>query len=230
MHWIIKFLQSSIGKKLIMSLTGLFLILFLLVHLLGNLQLLKGDEGLAFNHYAHFMGHVLIIEIIAIGLYVFILLHTIQGIVLAISNRAARGSQYKSKSPNNTTWASKNMALLGSLIFVFIVLHMADFWWAMKFGDNLGMVALEDGTQVKNLYLKVEATYSNLVFVILYVIGMIVLAFHLLHGFSSAFQTLGITHKKYTPFIKFLGQAYSILVPLAFALIPILMYIKHLQN
>lgn len=225
MNWILKFLKSSIGQKLIMSLTGLFLILFLVVHLGGNLQLLKDDGGEAFNIYAYYMTHNPLIKVISYGLYFFIVLHAIQGIVLWAYNKKARGSQkYAVKSASTTTWASRSMGLLGSLILIFIFIHMGDFWFAMK-ANKLPMVAYDDmDVKVADLYYKVNLSFQQLWIVAFYVLAMIGLAFHLSHGFQSAFQTLGINHDRYNPIIKGVGKIYSVIVPLGFAIIPLYYY------
>lgn len=222
MSWFTNFLTSSIGKKLIMSLTGLFLILFLKVHLLGNLQLLKDDGGLAFNTYAHFMAHNPLIKFISYGNYFFILLHFMMGMYLWRKNREAKGQSYAVSNHRDTTWSSRNMAILGMLILAFLLLHMGDFWWKMKFGST--DLVMAGDIEVKDLYSKVYASFKVTWIVVAYLIGLLALAFHLYHGFSSAFQTLGLNHSKYTPVIKFLGTAFSILVPLAYAIIPLVFY------
>ncbi|MBL0025012.1 MAG: succinate dehydrogenase cytochrome b subunit [Saprospiraceae bacterium] len=221
MKWIITFFGSGIGKKLLMSLTGLFLILFLAVHLLGNLQLLKDDGGHSFNVYAKFMTTNPLIKTIGYGNYFFILLHAFVGISLAWYNRNAKGQKYAVFNSMHTTWASKNMALLGSLILAFILIHMGDFWLKMKL-DQLPMVTYPgiEG-EIKDLYFRVAEAFKNPVLVVSYVVGMIILSYHLQHGFQSAFQTLGINHQKYTPAIKALGMAYAILIPFGFAIIPV---------
>jgi succinate dehydrogenase / fumarate reductase cytochrome b subunit len=224
MKWITEFLTSTIGRKIIMSLTGLFLIVFLLIHLIGNFQLLVGDEGEAFNIYAYFMTHNPLIKTVSYGLYFFILLHTVVGLLLWLKNRKAKGQKNAMTSGVKTSWASRNMALLGSLIFAFILIHMGDFWWKMKFGST--PIATYGGEEYKDLYVLCVDTFSQPVFVIAYVVGMIVLAFHLWHGFQSAFQTLGLNHQKYTPIIQGLGKIFSILVPIGFAIIPIIMYLS----
>ncbi len=221
MKWLLTFFGSGIGKKLLMSLTGLFLILFLVVHLIGNLQLLNDDQGMSFNVYARFMTTNPLIKTIGYGNYFFILLHAFVGISLALYNRRAKGQKYAVSNPMNTSWASKNMAILGTLILAFILIHMGDFWLKMKLGQ-LPMVTYPgiEG-EMKDLYFRVAEAFKNPLLVGAYVLGMIVLAFHLFHGFQSAFQTLGINHKKYTPAIKSIGIGYSILIPLGFAIIPI---------
>lgn len=221
MKWLVTFFGSGIGKKLLMSLTGLFLILFLVVHLLGNLQLLKHDGGMSFNVYARFMTTNPLIKTIGYGNYFFIILHAFVGISLAIYNRQAKGQKYAVSSSMNTSWASKNMALLGTLILAFILIHMGDFWLKMKLGQ-LPMISYPgiEG-EMKDLYFRVAEAFKNPLLVGAYILGMAVLAFHLYHGFQSAFQTLGINHKKYTPAIKAIGVAYSIIIPLGYAIIPV---------
>ncbi len=226
--WFTKFLTSSIGKKVVMSLTGLFLIVFLLIHLLGNLQLvLAPDGGQAFNEYAYFMTHNPIIKFASYGLYTFILIHAIQGILLAYYNRKARGDQRYAVKVDRTSGASKSsiyMGSLGTIILVFIVIHMIQFWLQMKLG-NTAMVTYDE-EPVKDLYTLVAGVFENIGFVIFYVAAMIFIAFHLWHGFQSAWQTLGLNHKKYTPLIKAVGYTYSVLIPLGFAVIPIIMFLR----
>jgi succinate dehydrogenase / fumarate reductase, cytochrome b subunit len=224
MNWLTSYLTSSIGRKLTMSLTGLFLISFLVVHLIGNFQLLYNDEGAAFNKYGYFMTHFPPIKAISYGLYLFIVLHTIQGLMIWSANRKAKGQGYAvSPAVPGVNWASKNMALLGTLILAFLIIHMGDFWAKMKMGE-LNMVSypdFEQGLPIANLYERVAEAFQNPLIVAVYVIGQIVLGFHLQHGFQSAFQTLGVNHPKYTPFIKGLGLVFSIVVPLGFAALPL---------
>ncbi|MEM9824551.1 MAG: succinate dehydrogenase cytochrome b subunit, partial [Bacteroidota bacterium] len=224
MNWLSKFLTSSIGRKLIMSLTGIFLILFLIVHLIGNLQLLVDDGGETFNLYAYMMTHNPFIKTVSWGLYFFILLHTVQGLLLARKNRSAKGSRYAVNS-NKTSWASKNMALLGILIFAFMCMHMGDFWYKMKFTDQLSTFDVDGYSDpVKDLYTQVKTSFGVWWVVLIYLIGVLALAVHLKHGFQSAFQTLGLNHKKYTPLIQRLGSFYSFVVPFGFVIIPIIYF------
>jgi len=238
MSWVTNFLTSSLGKKLIMSLTGLFLILFLVVHLIGNLQLLSfvahdpvDAPGMAFNLYAEFMTTFTPIKVVSYGLYAFILIHAVQGWVLWRQNANARGpigyAVKDLRAVNTNARTAANMGWLGTIIFIFIMLHLYQFWLQMQLG-NLPM-AVYDGEQVKDLYSLVAKTYENPVFVAIYLVSMVVIAFHLWHGFQSAFQTLGLNHKKYSPAIHFIGKVYSIVVPLGFALIPVAMYLQSLN-
>lgn len=257
MSWLTKTLTSSIGKKLLMSLTGLFLCTFLIVHLVGNLQLFKHDAGFAFNAYAVFMTTNPLIKTVSYGLYTLILFHAFWGMYLELQNRKARPSAY-AVVKNSSSWASRNMAILGTILLVYIAVHMADFWWEYhngplpytKYVENLqtGEVTSErmaaDYTQgvkkvefvdvaseskvviMKDLYEEVsEGFSSSLLLVVFYVISMAVLGFHLAHGFQSAFQTLGVNHSKYTPFIKTIGiWVFAILIPLGYALMPLYFY------
>lgn len=220
MSWLSDTLTSTIGRKLVMSLTGLFLIIFLVVHLAGNFQLLADDGGEAFNEYAKFMTSNPLIKFTSYGLYAFILIHIIMSIALAVKNKKARPVGYdKVKGSANSSFSSRNMGILGFIIFVFLVIHMRSFWFEMHWG----YIPLDEAGN-KDLYLIVKEAFSQWWYVAIYVVCMVGLAFHLSHGFSSAFQTLGINHKKYTPFIKKLGIVYAILIPAAFASIPLIMF------
>ena len=224
MNWFTKLLTSSIGRKLLMALTGLFLILFLAVHLIGNLQLLKDDGGQAFNIYAKFMTSNPLIKTVSYVNYAFIVIHIVWAILLSRHNRNARGTQGYAITNGSSTWSSRNMGILGTLILVFLVIHLKGFWAQMHWGNI--PTQTDDGEVVKDLYAVVNLAYSELGYVVLYVISMAVVGFHLWHGFISAFQTLGLNHQKYNPVINFVGKAFAIVVPALFALIPIVMYLN----
>lgn len=227
MSWLTKTLSSSIGKKVIMSLTGLFLIVFLAVHMVGNMQLLKSDGGEAFNLYTVFMTTNPLIKTVSYLLYTFIVVHVVYAILLNRQNTAARPQNYAySKSVGNSTWASRSMTFLGVMTLIFLVIHLKSFWYEMKFGA-IDTVMI-DGKEVKDLYSVVSAAFAQEWYVAIYVISMVFLGFHLSHGFQSAFQTLGLNHVKYTPIIKKLGVAFSIIVSFLFAIQPIYMYLKSL--
>jgi succinate dehydrogenase / fumarate reductase cytochrome b subunit len=223
MNWFIKLLSSTLGRKLLMALTGLFLILFLLVHLIGNLQLLKNDNGEAFNVYAKFMTSNPVIKIISYVNYACFIIHALWALLLTIANRKARGTQRYAVSKNSSPWTSRNMGILGTLILIFLVIHLRTFWYEMHWG-GIPTVTYGD-EEVKDLYTIVDAAYAQLWYVVLYVVSMLVLAFHLWHGFVSSFQTLGLNHAKYNPLIAFVGKAFAIIVPALFALIPIWMFL-----
>lgn len=222
MNWLSKTLSSSLGKKLIMSLTGLFLILFLMIHLVGNLALLKNDNGLAFNAYAVFMTSNPLIKVVSYGLYLSILLHALYGLLLTLINRRARPVAYAVvRGVDNSTWASRNMMILGALVFAFIALHLKDFWWHYKFSGYAFSIDAEGN---RDLYALVVQQLKVPFSMVSYLIGLAALGVHLSHGFQSAFQTMGLEHIKYTPFIKQLGMVYSIAMPLGFAIMPLYIY------
>lgn len=218
MSWISKTLSSSIGRKIIMAVTGLFLCSFLVVHLVGNLQLFKDDNGVAFNAYSEFMGHNPIIRVLEIGLVLGFGFHIYEGLSLAAKNRAARGGQgYVSDHiEQNSSWHSRSMAMLGSIVLFFLIVHLYNFFGSLRFTD-----VPRDANGNEDAYALVLAAFKNPFYVALYVVAQIALLYHLLHGFSSAFQTLGLTHRKYTPTIKFVGYAFSIVVCAAFAAMPL---------
>jgi succinate dehydrogenase / fumarate reductase cytochrome b subunit len=276
-------LKSSIAKKYWMALTGLFLCTFLIGHLLGNLQLIMktGEEGRrAFNEYAYFMGHNVFIKVLSYVTYISILFHAVDGIMLTIQNKKARPVNYAYSNPSaNSSLPSRYMAVLGTLILVFIATHMANFWWKMKIKEDVPLHTYkiestqqipalaeqsfyythvptiqplpkdensitEKGTElfIKGSNIKIGEGYRDLHTVVMqffsksnssalfglifYVLSMAVLAFHLWHGFASAFQSLGVNHAKWNPLIKGLGKGFSVVVPLLFAIIPILIYLK----
>jgi len=227
MNWFTNAITSSLGRKLIMSLTGLFMIAFLVIHLMGNLQLLYNDGGEHFNLYALFMTTNPFIKTISYLLYISILIHAIQGIIIWRQNKLARGIRYLARNNEMTTFASRNMVGLGVVIFVFIVIHMWQFWFQMKIGA-LDLLEYPGYDQlVKDLYTPVAIAFSKWYFVVFYVFCMIIIAFHLNHGFQSAFQTLGLIHRKYTPVIEWIGRAYSIIIPLGFACIPVYFFFSN---
>lgn len=224
MNWFSRLLTSTLGRKVMMAITGLFLILFLVVHLIGNLQLLKHDQGESFNIYAKFMTSNPLIKVISYVNYTAILVHVAWAFMLTKINRDARGPVGYEVMKNSSAWTSRNMGILGTLIFIFLVIHLRGFWAQMHWGDI--DIAIYEGKPYKDLFKVVDEAYSSLSYVALYVIAMCVLAFHLWHGFASAFQTLGLNHLKYNPIIKFVGRAFAIIVPALFALIPIWMYLS----
>lgn len=295
-------LKSSLAKKYWMALTGLFLCVFLIGHLLGNLQLMiPGEAGKrAFNEYAYFMTHNPFIKILSWVTYLSIIFHAVDGFLLAYQNKKARPVGYASNNPSaNSSAASRNMAILGTAILIFIVTHMANFWWVMKYSskemplhtvriyppmsqDPEGQevyltttgsflpkeqIDVKHGTELhikdmskelemmnpgmkiggenpklgegyKDLHSLVYAFFGHnkskegfptnpyaLIAVVAYVVSMLVLAFHLYHGFASAFQSLGVRHPRYTKTIRAIGHGFSYVIPLAFAIIPVYIYL-----
>ncbi|ANQ47647.2 succinate dehydrogenase cytochrome b subunit [Flammeovirga yaeyamensis] len=220
-----KSLSSTIGRKIMMSLSGILLILFLAGHVSGNMTLLLGKAD-AFNAYAHFMSTNPAVQVIANVFKLFFVGHIFYAAVLTLQNKKARGGEAYKVTNKDGSSVSKYMGVLGSVIAVFLVIHLSQYWAVMhEYAGTIGMTSV-DGVQMKDLYAVVNTSYQNPVIVAGYVISMIILAYHLWHGFASAFQTLGINNKRYTPIISFVGKAYSIIVPLLFAAIPVAMFIR----
>ena len=280
-------LKSSIVKKYWMALTGLFLCLFLAGHLAGNLQLIFGTS-LQFNEYALFMTTNPAVKLLSYLTYISIIFHAIDGIMLTIQNRKARPIGYAKTDGSSSSFASRNMAVLGTVILVFIATHMVNFWAKMHFDKNMPLMVktieiqpgvpqdfyvgrstgqyypvdqvgkegeviqaglpqkqlvIKNGTELYNPQVNVkmgdlykdlhkltldffkDAKYG-LFFTIGYVLAMIALSFHLWHGFQSAFQSIGVNSSKLTPVIKFFGKAFAIIVPLLFAIIPVILHFK----
>lgn len=216
---------SGIWKKSFMAITGLFLCTFLVVHMLGNMQLLANDGGMMFNIYAYKMTHNPLIKIVSYVTYAGFLFHTIDGIYLAFQNNKSRPVAYSySKPGSGSTWASRNMISLGLLIFFFLVVHLSQFWYKYKF-TTLPTISYE-GEQIKDLYKVVFAAFTEWWIVVLYLLSLVALYFHLAHGFQSAFQTLSFRHPRYFKMIKAFGIGFSILIPLGFALQPIIVFIR----
>ncbi|HEX2934562.1 MAG TPA: succinate dehydrogenase cytochrome b subunit [Bacteroidales bacterium] len=213
------FFCSSIGKKLLMSLAGLFLVVFLLVHLGINLLILGSDNGEAFRVAVEFMGSP-VIKVMEIFLMAGFAIHIIWALILFVQNMMARPQGYAITNHSQTSFFSKYMIHTGAIIFTFLVLHFINFYFV-----KLGIVPIPEGADNKHdFYNMVINLFKQPVYSIIYVAFMAFLSFHMLHAFQSAFQTLGINHKKYSPIIKYVGIAYSILVPLGFAIIPVYVY------
>lgn len=215
MGWFNTFINSSLGKKFIMALTGSFLIIFLIIHLIGNITLYFGPD--AFNGYVKTLDVIKplirIIELVLLSAFIF---HIFNGVRLWLENKQARPVTYKvNGSPENTTLFSRTMFVSGSVIFIFLVLHLGTFFWRFNVHDPQ---QLADTHQYYDI---VVGFFQIWWYVLLYVIAMILLGFHLNHGFQSAFQTFGWNHKKYTPLIKKIGTAYAIIMAVGFASMPI---------
>ena len=223
MSWVSKTLSSTLGRKLLMALTGLFLIIFLLGHVSGNTLLFKDDGGEAFNIYAKFMTTNPAVKILSYLTYISVIAHVVYSIILTRYNKSARPVSYAySKDGSSSTWTSRNMGVLGTIILIFLVVHLQGFWYKMHWGD-VPFVEY-GGEQYKDLYSIVVFAFQSELLVGLYVIAMAFLGLHLSHGFESAFQTLGLNHAKYSPLIKKLGLAFSIIVPALFASMPLYIY------
>jgi len=213
---------SSIGKKFLMSLAGIFLITFLLVHLGINLLVILNDDPMVFNRAAHFMGTNKVIKVFEIVLFGGFLLHIIYALILQIQNWLARPKRYHKFTRSDTSAFSRWMIHTALIILAFLLIHMADFYFKAKFGD----VAETSEEGVHDLASLVLDKFEMPGFVIFYVASFIFLGFHLIHGFQSAFKTLGLNNKTYTPFIQVLSILYTIAVVGGFTAIPIVIYFQ----
>jgi len=207
---------SSITKKLVMALAGIFLLLFLPVHLGINFLLLNEDP-VPFNEAAHFMATFPPIKIFEVVLLLTFLIHIVWGIILQIQNWMARPVGYKVTNYSQTSFFSKFMIYTGGIVLIFLVIHFINFY-LMK----LGMVEGDP----ENFYKEAHDLFQLPGYLVFYLFSFVILGFHLHHAFQSAFQTLGWNHHKYTPAIKAIGLIYSIIIPLGFFIIPILIYLK----
>lgn len=209
---------SSITKKVWMALLGIFLLLFLMVHLGINLCLLREDGGRWFNDAAHFMGTNYVVKIFEVALFAGFILHILLGIILQIKNWLSRPVRYRVSNRSTTPFFSKYMIYTGGIVLFFLVLHMFNFYFI-----KLGWVSNTNFTPEghPNFYLIARELFALPLYSILYVVLFIGLGFHLFHAFVSAFQTLGLNHKTYTPAIEIAAKIYAILIPLGFSIIPI---------
>lgn len=217
-----------------MALTGLFLIVFLIIHVGINACIFAdlnvsvwpfdpNDNGAIFNRAAHFMGSTILIRILEVGLFAGFILHIAQGLMLEASNRSKRKQGYAVQLGNRgSKWYSRSMGLLGTLILLFLILHLAHFWVKARITGSPDLTEVEG---MHNMFNLMKVTFSELWVVIVYVLACISLAYHLLHGFQSAFRTMGVHNKKWMSLLQSIGVGYSILVPLLFALMPIAMYL-----
>lgn len=217
-------LTSSIGKKVIMSLSGLFLISFLCVHLALNLLLILDNSGELFNMGAHFMATNPIIKIVEPVLAVGFIIHIIWASMLTLQNMKARPVGYaKTVQSGNCTWASRNMFILGGLVMIFLAVHLYNFWWKIKFaGDPLLANVVIDGTEMENTYALVAGLFNaSVIYCILYILGGIFLGLHLTHGFWSAFQSIGFSNLIWQKRLEFLAKIVAVVIAAGFSIIPL---------
>jgi succinate dehydrogenase / fumarate reductase cytochrome b subunit len=219
-------LSSSVGKKLLMGFTGLGLFTFVTIHLAENLLLLSGNKTL-YNEWTHFLESFgAFLYVIELGLVAFFVVHIIYGIVVWLGKRRARPESYAKSAnaggPSKKTVSSLFMVWTGVLVLIFIVLHVANF----KYGPNIaeGYVQQVEGQQIRDLHQLVIDTFRQPVWMIWYVAAMVLLGFHLRHGFWSAFQSLGVMNPGWTRIIYGLGVVLAVLIAFGFAFLPVWIY------
>jgi succinate dehydrogenase / fumarate reductase cytochrome b subunit len=223
-----EFVSSSIGKKFFMSITGFFLMMFLLVHLAVNMLLIFDDTGVLFNQGAHFMASNPLIRIVEPLLALGFLMHMIYAGYLTIMNQKARPVNYnKVDQKEASTWASRNMFVLGSLITIFLVLHIMNFYWKLKVTENLHPTVFIGGIEMEDAYSLVAGLFkSSLFYDLVYIAGAVFLGIHLTHGFWSAFQTMGWSGSIWRKRIENIGKVFALIIAIGFSIIPLYFIIK----
>ncbi|MEN8138482.1 MAG: succinate dehydrogenase cytochrome b subunit [Bacteroidota bacterium] len=218
--------KTSVARKNLMAITGLFTAFFLIIHLAGNLVLIIPDSYFPiefwgnvasahdmYNAYSHFLVHFWPITVIAWILYASIAIHAIDALLLTLNNRKAAGSKYVKFNNSGSTWQSRNMGILGSILLIFIILHMAQFWLQYKVL----------GTR-EDIYELVIETFHVWWYVVIYVVSITVLGFHLSHGIDAAFRSLGVYSTRGMKFAKCFAKFFAVILSVLYAIIPILVY------
>lgn len=227
------FFTSAVGRKIVMALTGIFLITFLIVHaglnscIFADLTWLNPeDNGEMFNKAAHFMGSTIVTRILEGVLFIGFIAHIVQGYLVEAKNRTRRSQGYAvALGSRGSTWMSRSMAILGTLIFMFLILHISKFWWASRITHDLADVSY-NGAKVHDLYLRMYQVFQSPVIVVIYILSVLFLGFHLWHGFTSSFRSMGVHNKKYLSLLKGLGYGFTVVVCLLFALMPLSMFLQ----
>lgn len=214
-------------RKSIIAATGLFLCVFLIVHLTANALLILPEHiaRAMYNSYSTTLRESLFIKIIAYLLYLSIVVHALYALIVTIRNRKAKPHKYvMDRSSENSTWTSKNMGILGTLILIFIIIHLANFWARIKLGIGEAVGLDIDGN--KDVYEVTASLFQNIYYVLFYTLIAVPLAFHLYHGLKSGFKTLGFYHKKGTAIIAKVSLVYAVIIGLGFGIIPLIVYLK----
>jgi succinate dehydrogenase / fumarate reductase cytochrome b subunit len=210
MNWLFNTLGSTIGKKLMMAVTGLGFCGFLAVHLAGNLTIYGGKES--FNSYSdHLHAWGPLVTLAELGLLTFALIHVLTGAILFYQNLKARPQRYSvNKSAGGRSLGSRTMPYTGVILLAFVIFHLINFHFVDKTGTTI--------------YELVSGAFNNPVYVIIYVMAVIIAAVHVSHGFWSAFQTMGANHPKYMPLIRQIGVVFSLIVGIGFGALPVYLF------
>lgn len=214
-------------RKTLIALTGLFLCVFLVVHLSANAILLLPNDLASelYNSYSHTLRENPLITVVAYLLYISIIVHAVVALLITIKNKRAKPTKYVvNHSQQNSSWYSRNMGILGTLILIFIVIHLANFWARIKLG--IGEEVLIDANGYKDVFSVTYELFQNIWFVLFYSILSIPLAFHLYHGLKSGFKTLGFYHKKGLKVLAKVSLVYAVVMGVGFGIIPIIVYLK----
>jgi len=216
-----RWLNSSIGKKVVMALTGLFLCVFLLEHLYTNLLLYAGDGGVRFNEASHDMVHTLLIRIIEVVLFGAIVVHVVQALRLTGENSKARPRKYAVNGTSETSdWFSRNMLPTGGVVLFFIIVHLRMYFLEYRVLDNVG------GDGQLTLAQEVAGSLENPLYALLYLIGVFCLALHVNHGFHAALNSIGLSNRKYHELWKKAATGYATLIFIGFSSFPVLFFLS----
>lgn len=228
--------SNSVGHKLVMAITGLFLILFLLVHLAMNLTLVMNDvflfghqwgEGELYNTAAHFMISTPLIRLMEPLLAAGFIFHIVYATIITIRNRRHRPISYAVRAGNHlSSWSSKNMYILGFALLLFLGLHIWNFFYRFRYTTMPETVI--NGVTMDDSFTVVAALFDgSVIYCIIYMLAGLVLALHLSHGFWSAFQTVGWNNLKWIPRLRIISIAFAVLVGAGFAIIPLYFLFVH---
>ncbi len=222
-----KFLTASIGKKFLMSVSGIFLMVFLAVHLAVNLLLIFDDTGELYNIAAHFMVTNPVIRMIEPLLAIGFIVHIVWSFILEIQYRKARPVKYNKKDASAaTTWISRNMLVLGLMVLVFLVIHIIDFYYVLRFTDQVNVVNIE-GEHMEDTYTLVADLFkTNVLYDVIYIVGSVLLGMHIAHGFWSSFHTLGLSNNNWMKRWQFIGKIYAVVIAVGYSIIPLYFLIK----
>jgi succinate dehydrogenase / fumarate reductase cytochrome b subunit len=222
------FLTVAIGRKFIVSISGIFLMMFICVHLGVNLLLIFDDSGELFNQGANFMATNPFIKIMEPVLALGFLIHIIWSFYVSYKNYKARPVRYaQSNASYSSSWASRNMLVLGALVLVFLVIHLMNFYYIIKFNYESMLSTEIDGVAMHDTYMLVSGLFkSSILYNVIYILGGVLLGLHLSHGFWSSFHTLGFSNKIWMSRLQFLGQIFAILIAAGFSAIPLYFMIK----
>lgn len=224
-------LNSSVGRKLVMSISGIFLVLFLLFHMSMNVAAIFSEE--AYNMICAFLGANWYAVVATLVLAAGVVIHIVYALILTLQNRKARGNDRYAVNakPKGVEWASQNMFVLGVIILLFLGLHITQFWYKMMFAELTGhhevalgtmMVSPADGAAFLRYY------FSNIIVVVLYLIWFVAIWFHLTHGIWSAFQTIGWNNTIWMKRWKTISYVVSTIIFVCFALVTIVFYVRSL--
>lgn len=221
------FYSSTIGKKFWVSLTGLFLLVFLAVHLTANIMLVFDNSGELFNKVVHFMGTNPVIRIMEPVLALGLIVHIFLVSILTLKNQSARSQNYKmQKLGHASSWASRNMYILGIVIFIFLVIHIINYWYKFKFTELPSITY--DGETIEDAYGLVTGLFSIWWYDVIYIIGFLALAYHISHGLWSSFQTIGWSNESWRKIFSVIAYLYAILIGVGFTIIPVYFLLKYI--